>query len=152
MGARAARCQPRLLEAATGVELRAELADALERRPELLRRGLLVGELREPQMEPRELLLLLGLAVWLRVRHHRERPEAHGDLALCSCRYSGCGTTRMYGFGAFHSPKSSRASSSETDPAMITSSPRCHWAGVATLCLAVSCSESITRSTSSKFR
>ena len=44
------------------------------------------------------------------------------------------------------------ASSSETEPAMITSSPCCQFTGVATLCLAVSCSESITRSTSSKLR
>ena len=35
---------------------------------------------------------------------------------------------------------------------MITSSPGCQFTGVATLCLAVSCSESITRSTSSKLR
>ena len=46
----------------------------------------------------------------------------------------------------------SRASSSETEPAMITSSPCCQLAGVATLCFAVSWSESITRSTSSKLR
>jgi hypothetical protein len=58
----------------------------------------------------------------------------------------------MYGFGESHSPKISRASSSETEPAMITSSPCCHCAGVATLWFAVSCSESITRSTSSKLR
>src|SRR3954451_12990919 len=66
--------------------------------------------------------------------------------------YWGCGTMRMYGFGDSHSPKVSLASSSETDPAMITLSPCCHWAGVATLCFAVSCSESMTRSTSSKLR
>ena len=35
---------------------------------------------------------------------------------------------------------------------MTTSSPCCQFTGVATLCLAVSCSESITRSTSSKLR
>ena len=35
---------------------------------------------------------------------------------------------------------------------MMTSSPFFHCAGVATLWFAVSCSESITRSTSSKFR
>jgi hypothetical protein len=35
---------------------------------------------------------------------------------------------------------------------MITSSPLCQLAGVATLCFAVSWSESITRSTSSKLR
>src|SRR5690606_40375494 len=35
---------------------------------------------------------------------------------------------------------------------MITSSPWCQFTGVATLCLAVSCSESMTRRTSSKLR
>ena len=44
------------------------------------------------------------------------------------------------------------ASSSETEPAMMTSSPCFQFTGVATLCLAVSCSESITRRTSSKLR
>src|SRR5436309_1006196 len=47
----------------------------------------------------------------------------------------------MYGFGASHSPKISFASSSLTEPAMITLSPCFHCAGVATLCFAVSCSE-----------
>src|SRR5687768_11130729 len=40
----------------------------------------------------------------------------------------------------------------ETEPAMITSSPCFQFTGVATLCFAVICSESITRSTSSKLR
>src|SRR6478736_10198515 len=53
----------------------------------------------------------------------------------------GCGTTLMYGLGESHSPKISLASSSETEPAMITSSPCCQFTGVATLCCAVSCSE-----------
>ena len=44
------------------------------------------------------------------------------------------------------------AASSETEPAMITSSPCFQLTGVATLCLAVSSSESTTRSTSSKLR
>ena len=44
------------------------------------------------------------------------------------------------------------ASSSETEPAMITSSPCLQFTGVATRCLAVSCIESITRRISSKFR
>ena len=35
---------------------------------------------------------------------------------------------------------------------MMTSSPFCQLTGVATLCFAVSCSESTTRSTSSKLR
>ena len=59
----------------------------------------------------------------------------------------------MYGFGDFQpSGYVFFASSSETEPAMITSSPCCHCAGVATLWFAVSCSESMTRSTSSKLR
>ena len=44
----------------------------------------------------------------------------------------------MYGFGDSHSPKISLASSFDTEPAMMTSPPCCHCAGVATLCFAVS--------------
>ena len=58
----------------------------------------------------------------------------------------------MYGLGDFHSPKISFAWSLFTDPAMMTSSPCFQFTGVATLWFAVSCSESITRMTSSKFR
>src|SRR5206468_12253576 len=67
--------------------------------------------------------------------------------------YCGCGTIRRYGFGAFQ-PCGYRCfvCSSDTEPAMITSSPGNQFTGVATWCFAVSCSESITRSTSSKFR
>src|SRR5439155_8382530 len=67
--------------------------------------------------------------------------------------YCGCGTILRYGFGAFQ-PCGYRcfACSSDTEPAMITSSPGNQFTGVATWCFAVSCSESITRSTSSKFR
>src|SRR5580658_750534 len=64
----------------------------------------------------------------------------------------GWGTIRMYGLGCSHSPKSSLAWSLETEPAMTTSSPGFQLTGVATLYLAVSCSESMTLSTSSKFR
>src|SRR5215467_4646761 len=65
----------------------------------------------------------------------------------------GCGTIRMYGLGAFQPcGYCFLASSSLTEPAMITSSPCFQFTGVATLCFAVSWSESITRSTSSKFR
>src|SRR5205823_3888401 len=66
---------------------------------------------------------------------------------MCSRVFPGSGTTRMYGFGASQSPKISRASSSETEPAMITSSPCFQFTGVETRCFAVSWSESITRST-----
>jgi len=59
----------------------------------------------------------------------------------------------MYGLGDFQpSGYVSFASSSETEPAMITSSPCCQFTGVETLCFAVSCNESITRRTSSKLR
>ena len=58
----------------------------------------------------------------------------------------------MYGFGSRQLPKSSFASSFETEPEMITSSPCCQFTGVDTLWLAVSCSESMTRNTSSKLR
>src|SRR2546426_9286023 len=65
----------------------------------------------------------------------------------------GCGTIRMYGLGAFQPcGYVFFASSSDTEPAMITSSPCFQLTGVATLCFAVSCNESMTRSTSSKLR
>src|SRR5450755_1283252 len=65
----------------------------------------------------------------------------------------GEGTMRRYGRGASHpSGYFALACSSLTEPAMITLSPCFHWAGVATWWLAVSWSESITRSTSSKLR
>src|SRR5580693_1407359 len=67
--------------------------------------------------------------------------------------YSGCGTMRRYGRGA-RQPLGyfCFASSSDTAGRMITSSPFFQFTGVATLCLAVSCIESTTRSTSSKLR
>src|ERR1700746_3912184 len=65
----------------------------------------------------------------------------------------GCGTIRRYGSGAFQPcGYAFLASSSETEPAMITSSPDRQLTGVATLCFAISCRESSTRNTSSKFR
>src|SRR5437879_2435702 len=80
-------------------------------------------------------------------------PRASGYLDGTASRAAGCGTIRMYGFGASQpSGYVSFASSSETEPAMITSSPCCQLTGVATLWFAVNCSESITRRTSSKFR
>ena len=72
---------------------------------------------------------------------------------LSSILVIGCGTMRMYGFGACQpSGYVFFASSSDTEPAMITSSPGFQLTGVATLWFAVSCSESSTRSTSSKLR
>src|SRR5581483_490203 len=64
----------------------------------------------------------------------------------------GSGTMRMYGFGDSHSPKISFACSSDTEPEMMTLSPGFHCAGVDTCLVAVNCSESITRRTSSKLR
>src|SRR5215471_18327372 len=67
--------------------------------------------------------------------------------------YWGCPTTRRYGSTEFQPPGYFfLASSSDTAGTMITSSPRFQFTGVATWCLAVSCTESITRSTSSKLR
>src|SRR5436305_2107596 len=65
----------------------------------------------------------------------------------------GCGTMRKYGFKVFQPPGNfSFAASSERDGTMITSSPSFQFTGVATLYLAVNCSESITRRISSKLR
>src|SRR5258706_2452273 len=65
----------------------------------------------------------------------------------------GCGTMRMYGRGAFHpSGYCFFASSSDTDPALITSSPGFQLTSVATLWCDVSLSESSTLSTSSKLQ
>src|SRR5258706_15595037 len=67
--------------------------------------------------------------------------------------YFGCGTILRYGLGDFQPPGYCFcASSLETAPLMITSSPCFQFAGVATLCLAVSCMESRARRISSKLR
>src|SRR6202042_3451608 len=73
----------------------------------------------------------------------REPPEDQtGFLAM-----------RIYGFGA-RQPAGNifLASSSLTEPEMMTSSPRFQFTGVETLCFAVSCIESSTRKISSKLR
>src|SRR6185312_462372 len=67
--------------------------------------------------------------------------------------YFGCPTVRKYGLyvlkpaGYFL-----RASSSETDVGMMTSSPGFQFAGVARPCFALTCNASTRRSTSSKLR
>src|SRR3954469_25055105 len=67
--------------------------------------------------------------------------------------YFGCCVIRRYGFGAFQPCGNCFfASSSLTEPEMMTSPPCFQLAGVATLCFAVSWIESMTRRTSSKFR
>jgi len=68
-----------------------------------------------------------------RLRRHDKGPAHPGPLPCgesapqlllaARARVSGCGTMRMYGFGSSQLPKSSFASSLETEPAMITSSP-----------------------------
>src|SRR4051812_30750631 len=79
--------------------------------------------------------------------------QASGALALQFQDHAGCFTIRKYGLGAFQpSGKSVFASASETEPAIMTSSPFFQFTGVATLCLAVSCMESRTRRISSKLR
>src|ERR1700678_4452373 len=67
-----------------------------------------------------------------------------------ACGYFGCGTILIYGLGDFQPPGYCFcASSFETLPLMITSCPGFQFAGVETLCLAVSCIESMTRNISS---
>ena len=86
-----------------------------------------------------------------------EKHDAAADSSVAAPVYAGtdscgAGTIRIYGLGSCQLPKISLASSFVTEPAMITSSPWRQLTGVATLCLAVSWSESITLSTSSKLR
>src|SRR5712671_4983209 len=81
-----------------------------------------------------------------------DRPQGLHAVAL-PARHFGCCVMRRYGLGAFHPCGNCFfASSSLTEPAMITSCPCFQLAGVATLCLAVSWIESRTRRTSSKLR
>ena len=70
-------------------------------------------------------------AVWR--PHKRAQCRSFSAAQVPAGTFDGSGTIRMYGFGSSHSPNSSFASSFETEPAMITSSPCCHWAGVDTL-------------------
>src|SRR2546423_14825593 len=89
------------------------------------------------------------------VRRRRGDFEAIGPGSRASLpreRHLGWGTIRMYGFGSFQSPKTFFASSLDTEPAITTSSPGFQLTGVATRGFAVSCSESMTRNTSSKLR
>src|SRR5262245_33346830 len=67
--------------------------------------------------------------------------------------YLGCETTRRYGLRVFQPCGNFfLASSSETEGTMITSSPCCQFTGVATLCFAVNCNESMTLRISTKLR
>src|SRR5581483_5543370 len=65
----------------------------------------------------------------------------------------GCGVYRKYGF-TLRCPlgKFAGMSSSLTAGEMMQSSPSTQFAGVATLCFAVNCNESITRNSSRKLR
>src|SRR5277367_6326975 len=88
------------------------------------------------------------------------QPKLHGGLfdeksCLSSethSTYRGCGVVRRYGFTVLYPGKILSASSLETAPVIITSSPCFQFAGVATLCFAVNCIESSTRMISSKLR
>ncbi len=76
----------------------------------------------------------------------RKRREKWGTLLFLASGYFGCGTMRMYGLGDFQPPGYCFwASSLDTLPLMMTSSPGFQFAGVETLCLAVSWMESSTR-------
>src|SRR5580692_3110467 len=79
--------------------------------------------------------------------------STRGSCSLISLHstYRGCAVVRRYGFTVLYPGKILSASSLETEPAMITSSPCFQFAGVATLCFAVSCIESSTLRISSKF-
>jgi hypothetical protein len=75
-----------------------------------------------------------------------------GEDAGTARRYFGCGTMRRYGLGAFHpagTASSRRRRSPTRDDHVLAVLPVRRRR---TLCLAVSWSESITRSTSSKLR
>ena len=62
------------------------------------------------------------------------------------CIYLGWATMRKYGLSVFHPPGNfAFACSSETEGTIITFSPNFQFTGVATLCFAVSCNESMTR-------
>src|SRR5258706_14963812 len=77
----------------------------------------------------------------------------HRAAASLAAGFFGSVTMRRYGLGAFQPwGYFCLASSSVTEPTMMTSSPGFQLTGVATLWLAVNCIESSTRSTSSKFR
>src|SRR5690348_7700823 len=100
---------------------------------------------------------IIELLVSLRFRSsHQRSPQGCANFGigtLAAVVHFGCGTMRRYGRGAFQPAGNCfLASSSDTEPEITTSSPCFQFTGVATLCLAVSCSESITRSTSSKLR
>jgi hypothetical protein len=82
-------------------------------------------------------------------RAARVAPE-YGDRRE-SDRYRGCLTRRRYGFTVFQpSGNFSAASLSETAGTMITFPPSFQFAGVATLCFAVSCRESTARRISAR--
>src|SRR6266567_3278809 len=94
-------------------------------------------------------------------RRLREEASAQGSCGVIggildqseALPYFGCLTTRKYGLSVFHpSGYFCCASSFDTAGTMMTSSPCFQFAGVATLCLAVSCMESRARRISSKLR
>src|SRR5579863_6684645 len=102
----------------------------------------------------------VGQAIQVELLQDHDSPSSHtASLNTSSYTsssesiYFGWGTIRKYGRGAFQPfGYFCFASSSVTTGRMITSSPGFQFTGVATLCFAVSCIESTTRSTSSKLR
>jgi hypothetical protein len=79
-----------------------------------------------------------ALRPWLNTADLKGPFNARGVEANLSHHF-GAGTMRRYGRGAFQpSGNIFFASSSDTDPEMITSSPCFQFAGVETLCLVVS--------------
>src|SRR6185369_13816703 len=84
----------------------------------------------------------------------RARPAPSDGLAGTALYLLGWGVTRKYGRTALK-PFGKRSASSFgscSAGTITTSSPSCQSAGVATLWLSVSCSESTTRKISEKFR
>src|SRR5262249_27943699 len=110
------------------------------------------------QAERRQPAMALHAArKWFRVFVHKKAPLGAGLVrqraAIIASRYFGWATTRRYGLSSFQPAGNSFfASSLDTDGTMMTSWPCFQFTGVATLCLSVSCSESITRRISSKLR
>jgi hypothetical protein len=76
---------------------------------------------------------------WAKKKNAREVPGRSKPAGRIGSNYFGCGTIRKYGLGDFQPPGYFFAASSfDTEPLMITSSPGFQFAGVDTWCFAVS--------------
>jgi hypothetical protein len=69
---------------------------------------------------------------------HLSHPDEKAGPSITKCLYFGCAAVRIYGFTVLKPGKSWAASSLDTTPAMMTSSPTFQFAGVDTLCFVVS--------------